>query len=94
MASVYILHSSSSDLYYVGYSKDLTLRIEYHENKEFHNSFTAKHEGWVLFYAIENLSAGTAVKIERHIKRMKSKIYIQNLKRFPDISRKLIQKYT
>lgn len=94
MASVYILHSSSSDLYYVGYSKDLALRIEYHANKEFQNSFTSKHNDWVLFYAIENLSAGTAVKIKRHIKRMKSRIYIENLKRYPAITEKLILKYS
>jgi putative endonuclease len=32
--------------------------------------------------------------IEQHIKKMKSKVYIQNLKRYPEILQKLINKYS
>jgi putative endonuclease len=34
-----------------------------------------------------------AFQIEKHIKRMKSKKYIKDLKKFPDISEKLKLKY-
>jgi len=34
-----------------------------------------------------------ARKIEKQIKRMKSKKYIENLKKYPDIVKKLIEKY-
>jgi putative endonuclease len=32
--------------------------------------------------------------IEEHIKKMKSKVYIQNLKKYPDMVKKLIAKYS
>ena len=93
MASVYILYSSTASLYYVGSTKDLDQRIEYHDNKEFTNSFTAKYEDWELFYSIDDLEIGVAQKIESHIKRMKSTKYYENLKKYPEISQRLIQRY-
>jgi len=93
MASVYILYSKTSDIYYIGYSKDLQLRLEYHHFKEFPISFTSKYSDWELFFSIDHISAGTAVKIERHIKKMKSRVYIENLKRYPAIAEKLLEKY-
>ena len=94
MAAVYMLYSKSADRYYIGYSKNLKLRLEYHHFKEFPNSFTSKYKDWELFYSIDNLSPGTAVKIERHFKRMKSRVYLENLKKYPDISMKLQKKYS
>jgi putative endonuclease len=35
-----------------------------------------------------------AHKIENHIKKMKSKKYIENLKKYPEISLRLLQKYS
>ena len=94
MASVYILYSKTSDLFYTGATKDQDQRIIYHLEKEFKSSFTAKYSDWELYFTIENLEISTARKIEMHIKKMKSKIYIQNLKRYPEITQKLILKYS
>ncbi|MGB9153703.1 MAG: GIY-YIG nuclease family protein [Alphaproteobacteria bacterium] len=94
MASVYILYSKIADKYYIGSTKELKTRIEYHHNKEFKNSFTSKYNDWELFYSINEVSNTTARKIESHIKRMKSIIYMENLKKYPEISPKLVQKYT
>jgi putative endonuclease len=52
MASVYILYSLSADKFYVGSTKDLVKRIDYHQTKEFSSSFTAKYPDWKLFYEI------------------------------------------
>ncbi|MGQ1911088.1 GIY-YIG nuclease family protein [Marinifilum sp. RC60d5] len=90
---VYILVSSKLGIYYVGYTKDLTNRIEMHQNGTFQDSFTSKAKDWELFYCIECESIVQARRIEKHIKRMKSKKYIENLPKYSEISFKLLQKY-
>ena len=47
----------------------------------------------MIFFVFENLSFSQALKIEQHVKKMKSRAYIENLKKHIDISKKLIQKY-
>ena len=93
MAVVYILHSSSIDQYYIGSCFDLNQRIEQHLNKAHQNAFTRKANDWKLFFEINNLEYQTARKIEAHIKMMKSRTYIENLVRYPEITQKLIEKY-
>jgi len=93
MASVYILFSSSANKFYVGCTKDIGLRLELHLKKVFANSFTAKHNDCELYFEIPDLSITQARKIEAHIKKMKSKIYIQNLKKYPEMVLKLIEQY-
>ena len=93
MASVYILYSPSADMYYCGSTKDLDTRINYHLVKEFPLSFTARHEDWQIYFFIDDLNISVAKKIEGHIKRMKSRKYIENLKKYPEITVRLIQKY-
>ena len=93
MASVYILYTSSADKYYIGSTKNLQQRFEYHLLKEFPNSFSAKYADWVLYLEISELTITTARKMENHIKKMKSKKYIENLKKYPELSIKLIEKY-
>ena len=55
--------------------------------------YTAKADDWVLYYVIECQSIEQARKIEKHIKKMKSKKYIENLKRYPEITQRLLKKY-
>ncbi|MGE0568430.1 MAG: GIY-YIG nuclease family protein [Bacteroidia bacterium] len=93
MASVYILYSNSAKKFYVGVTKDINQRIKFHESKHFSSSFTAAYNDWELFLELPNISITTALLIERHIKKMKSKIYIQNLKKYPEIVEKLMVKY-
>lgn len=56
-------------------------------------SFTAKADDWQLFYSIDDLIYWQSRQIESHIKKMKSSQYIQNLKKYPEIAQKLIDKY-
>lgn len=79
--------------YYTGSCINLDERLQDHFNKKFADSFTAKVNDWELFYSIPDLEYNQARKIEQHIKRMKSKIYIQNLKRFGKISIQLRNLY-
>jgi len=94
MASVYILFSKKLDRFYIGSCENLDHRMEQHFNKEFSKSFTAKADDWELFFSIDHLHYAQARMIEKHIKKMKSKTYIQNLKKYPEISQKLIAKYS
>ena len=94
MATVYILYSSNADKYYIGSTKDFAQRMDYHQTKAFTSSFTAKYSDWELFFSIDVIDNAVARKIESHIKRMKSRAYIQNIKSHIQISQRLIQKYS
>ena len=94
MASVYILFSKKLDRFYIGSCDDLSYRIEQHLNRDFTKSFTAKTDDWELFFFVDHLQYTQARLIEEHIKKMKSKVYIQNLKKYPQIVQKLITKYS
>lgn len=91
MATVYILYSKSIDRYYIGSCLDLEQRVQEHvlNNK----GFTARVQDWKIFFKIENLEYQQARRIEKHIKNMKSKTYLVNLKKYNEITQKLIQKY-
>ena len=93
MASIYILHSIQLDKFYIGSCKDLNYRIGQHLNKEFIKSFTSKADDWTLFFFADGLEYKQARLIEHHIKAMKSKSYIHNLKSYPEIIEKLSEKY-
>ena len=93
MASVYILHSKKLDKFYIGSCKELLSRLEQHLEKLFSDGFTAKSSDWELFFRVDDLGYGQARKIETHIKRMKSKEYIFNLNKYPQMIAKLKNKY-
>ena len=94
MATVYILYSDSIDQYYTGSCKNLSERLEAHKNNKFTKGFTRRASDWKLFFEIDKLTYQQARGIERHIKRMKSKIYIKNLLTYPQVSEKLVLKYS
>ncbi|MDB4286240.1 GIY-YIG nuclease family protein [bacterium] len=80
---IYILYSSVSDRYYVGQSYDVQTRLKDHnEGNHSHQStkYTFKHRPWELkasFFVSED--RGKAMKIERYIKRQKSRKFIEQL---------------
>jgi putative endonuclease len=93
MAVVYILYSGSLNKFYTGSCKEIDLRIEQHLSKLFPNAFTAAANDWSIYFSIENLNYLQARKIERHIKKMKSRKFIENLKKYPAVSEKLVVLY-
>jgi len=93
MHFVYIIYSKKLNKFYIGETHDIDFRLERHNNNYYDNKWTKTGAPWVLFFEIECASKACALKIEKHIKRMKSKKYIQNLKAYPEISFKLKQKY-
>jgi len=91
---VYILYSEKLDKFYIG-NTDLppTERLQQHNSVQHTNAFTAKGTPWIIFLHFECQSRLQARKIETHIKKMKSKKYVRNLIKYPEIIDKLKEKY-
>jgi len=93
MHYVYIIYSLSSDSFYIGETSDLETRLSSHNNKVFDKSFSKIADDWEYFYIIPCNDRKQAIAIEKHIKKMKSKIYIRNLILYPEITETLLKKY-
>ncbi len=91
--SVYILYSSKLDNYYVGTTDNVERRLGEHNTKEHEGSFSTKGIPWELKFVIDNLSSSQAYAIEKHIKKMKSAVYIENLMRYSEMAEKLKIKF-
>jgi putative endonuclease len=93
MPCVYILHSSKLSRYYIGFTSDFDARLDFHLNSDEQRKFTHNANDWTTFLKIECQSKTQGLAIEKHIKKMKSKIYIENLLLYPEILNKLLDKY-
>jgi len=76
--NVYILFSDTLNQFYIGETVDFE---------------ASKANDWELFLKIVCKDRVQARKIETHIKSMKSKKYINDLKDYPEIINRLIQRY-
>ena len=76
---IYIIHSKRSSLFYIGHTEDPERRLSEH-NSSLYNTYTSKYRPWVLvalFYCTESRSE--AIKVERFIKKQRSKHLINKL---------------
>ena len=95
MNACYIIYSSSFDRYYTGATHDSVFnRLQKHNDKKYGSAATAFANDWEIFLIIESESYTMALNIEKHIKKMKSKSYFQNLKKYPEMISKLKSKYS
>ncbi|MEO4007135.1 GIY-YIG nuclease family protein [Flavobacterium sp. CAU 1735] len=90
--SVYTLYSKKLDRHYIGFTENLTQRVEFHLNDTQSRKFTYKTNEELIF-TIECESKNQALSIKKHIKSMKSKIYLRNLLQYPEMKFKLLEKY-
>lgn len=72
---VYIIYSPKLDRYYIGYTTDMTKRINEHNSGV--STFTAKATDWILKWSRGFGSRELAMKEERIIKAKKSRKYIE-----------------
>jgi putative endonuclease len=91
---IYVIESENSGNFYVGETPDLQSRLDFHNDAIRNDNSTKVGIPWKLFWSLEVKDRGMARRIESHIKRMKSKKYIENLKQFPEITQKLLKKYS
>jgi len=90
---VYIIYSEKLGRYYIGTSDSFEKRLNEHNNAAHPNSFTSKGIPWNKYLVIDGLSSKQAFAIEQHIKKMKSRKYLENLKLYPEIIIKLKEKF-
>ena len=93
MSYLYILFSLKLNKFYTGSCLNLKQRLSDHKNKTHTNSFTKVTDDWELYFEMKELDFVIVRKIEDYIKSMKSKKYIENLKKYPEIAKKLISKF-
>ena len=72
---VYIIQSTTSGKWYIGYSSELETRIKNH-NAGF-NASTKNRGPWVLIFAREFGNKMEAVGFERYLKKTRNKEYIK-----------------
>ena len=75
---LYILYSEKLDKYYIGYSEDVQKRLEEHNTKAY-NTFTSKGRPWELKAVFALQDKQTALKMEKWLKRQKSRRLIENI---------------
>ena len=88
----YILFSKKLDRFYVGATQDnVEQRLEKHNKHRYGNHrYTSKTNDWEVFLILEANDYPHAIRMERKIKSMKSKLYIRNLKQYSELRQKLI----
>ena len=88
--SCYIIYSESINRYYIGYTTDIYERLKLHNTSYFGcKSYTFKATDWVIFLLIPCESIEQAVFVEAKIKRMKSRKYIEDLTKYPEMIEKI-----
>ena len=76
---IYILWSEKSEIYYVGFTSDVSKRLIQH-NEMSEKSFTSKHRPWLLKAVFAcGESRSRAMEIEKFIKKQKRKTFIKQL---------------
>jgi len=90
----YILYSKSINRYYVGYTSDIEERLKIHNTGSFGKRFyTYKASDWEVFLVIPSKTIEQAVFVESRIKKMKSRKYIENLRKYPDIIERILKEF-
>ena len=93
MFYAYIIFSEKLDRFYIGQAIDPDERLIEHNQGKYEKVFTLKASDWIMFHKIVCSSRTQAIKIERHLKKMKNRKYYFNLTQYPEISQKLLEKY-
>jgi putative endonuclease len=94
MYFVYVIQSEIDNSFYVGHTQDLAKRLEFHNDPTLNLGVTRYKMPWRYFFVLETNTKTTAIKIEKHIKQMKSRVYITNLEKYPEIGENLLKKYS
>jgi putative endonuclease len=76
---IYILYSEKLDKYYIGRTEDLSVRLEFHNNPIESRKFTARGIPWVIVFSFECESLKEAELLEKTLKKMKSRKFIERL---------------
>ncbi len=91
---LYILYSEKLGKYYIGQTEQSPEeRLAMHNETYYDGSFTSTGIPWTLHFAFPCESKTQLLKIEKHVKQMKSNIYLENLKKYPEMVQKLLGRF-
>jgi len=68
MFYVYIIFSESENLYYKGFTTDISIRLEYHNSGK--SPYTSKTKDWVLVYQFGFETKREALIEEKRLKKL------------------------
>ena len=93
MSFVYIIYSSLLNKFYIGATQDSVInRIEKHNNGTYGtHRFTSTTKDWELYLSFECKDYAHALRLERKVKSMKSRKYIENLKKYDELRTKIVE---
>ena len=92
MICTYTIYSAHLDRYYIGACQGgLDERIKAHNTSKYgSHHFTAKANDWELYLALPCKDYSHAIRLERKIKSMKSRKYLENLKKYKEMRERII----
>lgn len=93
MATFYVIYSRSIDNFYVGSSLDYEVQLEQHQKNHFPKGYKSGATDWTTFFTVGNIPIDTARRIEKHVKKMKSRAYFESLKADPKITDQLKEEF-
>jgi putative endonuclease len=80
MYHVYILYSQSIDRFYIGHTSNILKRLAEHNNPQDFSKYSAKGIPWeIVLSIIISESRSDAMRVERFIKKQKSRAFIRKL---------------
>jgi putative endonuclease len=79
MHFLYIIYSEKIDKHYVGETDNIELRLLKHNNHSYQGSFTKSSNDWKVVLSYNCTSRKQAIAVEKFIKKMKSKVFIQKI---------------
>ena len=82
---IYILYSQKLNRFYIGTTDNPENRLIEHNSIKYEDAFTVKGIPWELILVHPCKSSKNAYSIEKFIKRMKSKVFIQKIIENPDM---------
>ena len=83
MHYLYIIYSKKKNQFYTGESDDPHSRLELHNQHYFKKGFTKIADDWELVLVFECRAKEDAVYLEKFVKRMKSRKFIQKIIKNP-----------
>jgi putative endonuclease len=75
---IYIIYSTTIDTYYVGYSQNPWVRLKQH-NTNSKDKYTGRTSDWELAAVFSVQDEITAIRLERYIKKQKSRRLLSQL---------------
>ena len=92
MYYLYILYSESIDKYYVGETPDIDVRLSQHNHHHFKTNFTKAASDWKIVLKFECKNREEALFLEKFIKKMKSRVFVQKVISNQEILSDLLKK--